>query len=312
MELAPGDMSVDENAVNVSSDTSLLDKDSAGSTPPNFVNLRIRFASPLDQSNHGEEKVDDKDSDTNEFEAFQRSMFERLDNWCEKQTDKFSKVLSDFQALNESVKYMSEKFESIREQAVSTQQHVAQLDKKMEIVETHTSNIAALEAKIESLEQQGRLNNIEISNVPERRGENLITLVEDLGTSIKHTITRADIAAIHRVPHANSASAHPKNIVVKFHSRITRDNVLAAFRLARGVTTDKLNINGEPRKVYLNEHLTLNNKKLFREARELAKRNNHRYVWVKHGTVLTRENDTSRVIAIRSFNDLSKIQPKPA
>lgn len=87
--------------------------------------------------------------------------------------------------------------------------------------------------------------------------------MEQLGTAIKYKITRNDIVAVHRVFHANSSSSHPKNIIVKLHSRISRDNILAAFRLAKGITTTQLNISGDPRKVYVNEHLTYPTKSSF-------------------------------------------------
>lgn len=50
--------------------------------------------------------------------------------------------------------------------------------------------LSGLELKIESLEQQARLNNIEICNLPEKRDEDLLGLVEKIGATLKCSIPR--------------------------------------------------------------------------------------------------------------------------
>ncbi|VVC98682.1 unnamed protein product [Leptidea sinapis] len=62
----------------------------------------------------------------------------------------------------------------------------------------------------------------------------------------------------------------------------------------------------------MNEHLTLKNKRLFRECREEAKRLKYKYVWVKNATILVRENDTSLSFAIRSTGDFTKFKNRGA
>ncbi|KAI5632781.1 hypothetical protein NE865_14499 [Phthorimaea operculella] len=299
-------MSVEESVVNVTINSSHLDKGST--TPPCFVNNapRTRASDPDDIEDEHQKKQ------KKEFLHFESRMMSLLDKWCERQNVKFSKVADDLEAMQKSVAFLTNGFDELKKSTESTNQRVNQLEIKVNSIDSQSAKIETLGAKIEAMEQQARQNNIEISNVPDRRNENLVELIEQLGSAIKYTITKSDIATIHRVPHASATSSHPKNIIVKFHSRITRDNVLAALRLAKGTTTAQLNISGEPRKVYLNEHLTLSNKKLFREARAAANKHKYRYVWIKHGTILVRENDTASVIAIRSPSDLAKINTKTA
>lgn len=179
---------------------------------------------------------------------------------------------------------------------------------------THRSPIPAvsvLEAKIDSLEQQARQNNLEICNVPEKRGENLTSILESICTTIKCTISQVDIAAIHRVPHAlQSQNNRPKNIICKLISRTLRDNILSAFRMCKGTSSDKIGISGTSTRIFMNEHLTLQNKMLFRECRERAKDHGYQYVWIKHATILVRETDTSPAFAVRTKTDLAKIKPR--
>lgn len=60
---------------------------------------------------------------------------------------------------------------------------------------------AAFEAKIESVEQQARQCNIEICNLPDKGNENLMTIMESIGTTISYPVSQNDILSIHRVPH---------------------------------------------------------------------------------------------------------------
>jgi hypothetical protein len=129
--------------------------------------------------------------------------------------------------------------------------------------------------------------------MPERRNENLVSIVELLGDVLKCPIRSADIIAVHRVPHADQRNSRPKNIIVKFSSRIQRDNILAAYRANKGLDSSQLSITGTPYTVYLNEHLTLNNKMLFRQCREAAKKYEFKFVWVKHGIVLVSKSETT-------------------
>lgn len=192
---------------------------------------------------------------------------------------------------------------------------VDDLKKQVTDIATRTSSlhsmdnkIFSLEHKIESLEQQARLNNIEICNLPEKRDEDLSGLIQSIGAVIKCPIPRQDVLAIHRVPHARTQESNrPKNVIVKLASRDLRNNVLSAYRLTKNVSSNQIGISGTSHKIYINEHLTLYNKNLFRETREMASKYNVKYVWIKNATILLKATDTSKTFAVRCQNDISKI-----
>lgn len=171
------------------------------------------------------------------------------------------------------------------------------------------NQITILENKIDSMEQQARLYNIEIANLPERRNEDLLGIIENIGFVIKHPINRSDIVSAHRVPHFDKKSPSPKNLIVRFTTKIMRDNFLAAARANKNLKSDRLSINGTPHNVYVNEHLTVKNKQLFRQCREKANNCNYKYVWIKRGTVLVRQSDNSPIFAVHNDLDLKKIKP---
>ncbi|KAL4701879.1 hypothetical protein ACJJTC_005176 [Scirpophaga incertulas] len=169
--------------------------------------------------------------------------------------------------------------------------------------------IAGLQSKLADLEQKSRNCNVEICNLPEKRGENLVAIVERIAKVINIPLSSHDINGVHRVALMDPKSSRPRNIILKLCSQIKRDNFVSAVRLIKGITTDKLEISGPPRSIYVNEHLTLANKKLFRQVREAALCGGYRYVWIKNGTILVRAKDTSPAFAIRSEKELCKIKP---
>lgn len=166
-----------------------------------------------------------------------------------------------------------------------------------------------LMSKLDYLDQNARQCNLELCNLPERRHENLLSIVEKIGSKINININTKDIVSIHRVPHAHQNNNKPKNIIVKLSSRILRDNILSAFRLCKGLTSDQLDISGTSSRIYMHEHITLKRKQLFRDCKSMATTHNYKFVWIRHGTILVREKEQSKAIAIRSHQDLSKIKP---
>ncbi|CAH2094460.1 unnamed protein product [Euphydryas editha] len=214
--------------------------------------------------------------------------------------------LSDIQArvtvLEESASFSSEQFNELKGRVEVVEKHVP-------ITSSITDQMVVLQHKLDIMEQQARECNIEISNLPERRNENLLTLVEQLGTVIKVPITAAQITSVHRVPHASQTSSRPRNVIVKLTSRLLRDNVVAGSRFMKGrLTTEQLSIQGTVHNIYINEHLTLQNKLLFRAVREEAKKKQYKYCWVKHGVILVRRMDAAPIQAIRNMQEISKIK----
>ncbi|CAH2091571.1 unnamed protein product [Euphydryas editha] len=60
-------------------------------------------------------------------------------------------------------------------------------------------------------------------------------------------------------------------------------------------------------KIFVNDHLTAENKKLLTMVKSIAKEKNVCYVWVKHSKIHVRKNDTSPVHIIGKESDLNKI-----
>ncbi|XP_023938834.2 uncharacterized protein LOC112046443 [Bicyclus anynana] len=213
----------------------------------------------------------------------------------------FTNLSQEVAELKSSTQYLSKQNEDLEKKVHTLEGH------KKDAQESH-SLVSTLEYKIDCLEQQARQCNVEIVNVPEKKNENLITILDAIGSVIKYPIQQKDVVSIHRVPHAHQQNNKPKNVIVKFSARSVRDNVLSAYRKMKKVRSDQIGISGHSQDIYLNEHLTLKNKTLFRQCREEAKKCNYKYVWVKNATILVRQNDNSPAFAVRSCNDFVKFK----
>lgn len=192
-------------------------------------------------------------------------------------------------------------------QQLDLENRVKDFDSRFKYIEDFISKSPTLEERMDNLDQSSRQYNIELSNVPEKRAENLLLLIEKIGKCINVNIPQKEVVSIHRVPHMLSESKTPKNIIVKLSSSILRNNILSAFRLAKGLKSDQIGIGGTACKIFLNEHLILSRKLLFREARETAKKCHYKHAWVRNANIFVRKTDTSPTLKISCHEDLKKI-----
>uniref|UniRef100_A0A2A4KAI6 FP protein C-terminal domain-containing protein n=1 Tax=Heliothis virescens TaxID=7102 RepID=A0A2A4KAI6_HELVI len=204
---------------------------------------------------------------------------------------------------------------------------VEALEKKFEqkILPTnsdHVDNtIAELKCQLNERDQELLLNDIEITGIPECKDESTLHLVKVLAVKLGIALDERDlvhaerVGATHRnrvvasdgaIP-ADPATQRPRSISVRLARRATRDALLRAARVRRGLSTDELDMVGPPHRVYVNERLTRINRQLFYRARQAASLHSWKYVWTRDGKILARKDDRLKVERIRREEDVTKI-----
>ncbi|KAH9382062.1 hypothetical protein HPB48_016509 [Haemaphysalis longicornis] len=183
-----------------------------------------------------------------------------------------------------------------------------------------------LARKVAELEQFSRANNLEIRAVPVTQGEECLEIVKQLGDAIGCTVQTEDIDTAHRVP---THSASHKNIIVRFCSRAKRTEFLQTLASLVPTTAclcvlgessqqatantegqDDSNADGDKEQkskvqpIYVNEHLTPENKILFENALELKKQRKWMFVWTDNCVIKARKTFDSRVHRITCDQDL--------
>lgn len=180
--------------------------------------------------------------------------------------------------------------------------------------QTMRSTISDLSSRLNQVEQQARSSNIELQCVPEKKDENLINLVSQLGETIECHVTDNDIPRCTRVAKFNNNSSRPRSIIVQFVSPKLRDSFLAAsitFNKAKKDPKEKINASHlglrESSPVFVVEHLSSVNKALHGATRLRAKEKGYKYVWIRSGRIFVRKSDNEPHIYIRDSSSLDFI-----
>ncbi|KAL4709107.1 hypothetical protein ACJJTC_015646 [Scirpophaga incertulas] len=210
------------------------------------------------RENHSNRKGHDSSMD---FEAFSANLYDTLSRWrCEMRKDMsimkddiidtLSSIQNEIGTMRAEYIQLKQDVASLREEVQGIQaQHLVERQEALEVrIEDivgkcspdSDSKLSEIFAKIDVLEQQARSCNLEICNVPDKRNESLPTLIEKIGNVLKCPVRGSEVISIHRVPHAERDNPRPKNIIVKFSTRLQRDNLLSAFRKAKKLSTDQI------------------------------------------------------------------------
>lgn len=159
-----------------------------------------------------------------------------------------------------------------------------------------------LTMRVAELEQYSRNNNLEIKGVPSTQGECCTAILKQIGEKVGCAVTDSDIDVVHRVP----AKEGP-HIIARFCSRAKKTEFAAKAKKARltagtiGFTT----VNDNLKPIYINDHLTPENKRLFAQALALKREKQWEFLWTANGRILARKCKDSRVHRISGVNDLS-------
>lgn len=206
----------------------------------------------------------------------------------------FGAKIDDFTAQMEDVNKLSKKV----------------CDLQQEVADVREESLS-LRTEVEALQQESRKNNIELCGIPEKKSENIVSIIKKLGTVVGTQIDDKDVVASHRVARFNKgpdAANYPKNIVIKFASLSKKNEFLGAAKLGRnrGLKACDVGFEQETR-VFVNEHLSPYYKVLHKRARDFCKRSGFKYCWIKEMKIFIKKEDNSRAFHIANEQVLSSL-----
>lgn len=212
--------------------------------------------------------------------------------------------------LSNSMQFLSDKVDSVNNLMGEMRAEFAAIKKdneELRAVSTSMSKeVEELRDRVRTLEQYTRRNNLEISGVPVTPGEKVMEIVKDVGNALGLPTTEVDIAAAHRVPTFKMYSI--PSIVVQFQHRATRDSWISSFKLKKTVTARAINPTYPDTILYVNEHLSPDNKvflgRLKRKCRDIG----FKFAWCKDGKFFARKSEGEKVQKIMCVSDIDKLK----
>lgn len=201
--------------------------------------------------------------------------------------------------INKISTTLGDKFQEIDEKFVARDNEIILLK----------GSIAQLQHKLNVQEQTTLRNDLEISGIPEHENENLMLITTLLSKKIGVELSETDVDGVSRVgrrkqPGTISSEQHQSRpIVVKLVRKAKRTELMMAAKVRRNLTSESI-VEGSAQRVYLNERLTKENRKLFRESRTRSQQFGFRYCWIRNGSIYIRKADKKPAILITSEQDL--------
>lgn len=223
----------------------------------------------------------------------------------------FKTIKEEMKDFRNAMEFMNDQFENVLKEHKATEEHVRMLrDQNKQVEATMTD----LQARINLLEQNARSKNIEIQCLPEKKTENLKTIVKDISKVIECEMKDEDILHVTRIAKANPESSRPRSVVVELRSTLLRDHFLAAtINFNKKNPSNKLNsshisCSGPKVPIYITEHLSSYNRSLHAAARLAAKEKNYKFVWIRGGRVFMRKTEGDRYILVKDRNTLTNLK----
>lgn len=220
-------------------------------------------------------------------------------------------IKEEITEVKESMTFVNLRFEEITKEHAESRATIKSLTEKNDSMQ---SKMDELYARVNQMEQNARSTNIEIQCVPEKRDENVLSIVSKLSNVIDYQMSEENISHCTRIAKINKDSIRPRSIVVQFSTPRIRDNFLAAaikFNKSKPndrLNTSHINIPGAKVPIYVTEHLSAHNKALHAAARLKAKDIGYKYVWVRGGRIYMRKSDNSEYKIIKDISDLNKLK----
>ncbi|CAK1596530.1 unnamed protein product [Parnassius mnemosyne] len=254
------------------------------------------------------------DSDTCKNDKF---MLEDLESFLDKTLFDFKNAIiaeiknTIVSELNNNMKEISQELRSIADSHSNLQTEHYKLNEEYMTLKNNVINLEEslndLRCQISRQQQWSRQQNIEVFGVPEVKNENPKDIIIKICNHAGVPLNEQDIDFANRVQPLNRIEGRPRVIVAKLRQRCLKDNVISGLKKSKGISTKDIGLTGESKPIYVNDHLTPENKALYKKCKLKAKGLAYKFVWTKNCQIFTRKNEKSPVISITSEKDLLKI-----
>jgi type II secretory pathway pseudopilin PulG len=208
---------------------------------------------------------------------------------------------NQLQELSAAFNALTEAFQSYK---TDTDARIALLEAQQannnQTVTTLTATIQKVETKTEDLEQVSIADSLTIQGIPDTNLENPLEAAIEVGVQIGCELNTSEIDC------KISRSGAKQLLDITFVSKSARTAFLhAGKRFNRN--KKQLSVNGDQFKIFVNEKLTAEQKRLLYDTKCFARENNFLHVWFCNSVVHLKKTDNSTLLLIRSREYLDNL-----
>lgn len=261
-----------------------------------------------------------------------------LNTTIKKLSENMNSLRLNYIASMESMNTMNQQLMDLQNIVTTVNEH----DKKIKtlVKENHSLNTAIkiLTLRLDNMEQSNQRNKLQLNGIPVTEGEDLHSIVINIASKMNINLSNDDFIEILRnrqslskqisddkytsgnVDTSSSSIVVPPNnisdvinkdkkvfssIFITFKSFKKRNEILSGFR---NLHKNELFFDNDKKfKLYFNEYLSSNRRRLFTRAKLFAKQNDVKFVWIQNGNILLKRKEGERVVRINSQTDFSSI-----
>lgn len=219
-------------------------------------------------------------------------------------------VMRELAAVMKSVEHASHKIDEYEETMKNSTNRIADLERKQTALKNQNTHlelkVAALEQRLESLDQAALMDYIEIVGIPYQENEDITKIVHKVGSVLQ--VGDIQVRSARRISTRKGKAA---TILVQLNNEHSKPVWIDAGRRAEMRCSSVLPIlTGEAafEKIIVREALTGRTKYLLSKAKtDLKETQKFKFVWCKFGKVMARKDEKSKVYWIRSDDDIASL-----
>ncbi|BES97789.1 conserved hypothetical protein [Nesidiocoris tenuis] len=168
--------------------------------------------------------------------------------------------------------------------------------------------VSYLDKKVNEIEQKDYSNHVQITGIPETKGENVMYIIEQIANKANLLeLKKENISEVFRSGPLHRQT-RPRDIIVKFKTPEPKLHLVQWSRKCRGIPLSE--IDGKlPKdsKAYINERLTNLNRYLLTLTKMFAREYGYKFTWIKDGKIYLRKNEESPAMKISAKGQLEKM-----
>lgn len=222
-------------------------------------------------------------------------------------------VMRELDAVTKAAQHASDKIDEYEETAQVTRERIKNLERQQAALKSQNTHletlVAALEQRLEAVEQAALDDYIEIAGVPYKENEDVAQLARRVGSLLQVLNEETkQIITVRRLP---AREGKIGCIRIQMDNGDSKSRWLTAGRDAELLVSNLLpGLTGEAAsgKIFLREALTGRNKHLlFLAKSNLKDTKKFKYVWCKYGKVFARKSDKGKIYLIRREKDVEDL-----